>query len=79
MKSKYTDLIREEESLFEKLKTRALHLKMVQNREIDFDSYFLKKLDRILLDYMLRAGYFGSAKLFAQNSEITDFSDLPVF
>ena len=79
LKIKYSDLVREEEDFFEKLKARTLHLQRVQNREVEFDSYFLKKLDRVLLDYMLRAGYFDSATLFAQNSNITDFSDLPVF
>ena len=37
------------------------------------------KLDRTILDYMLRQGYFTTAKLFAQQKGITEFSDLPVF
>ena len=37
------------------------------------------KLDRTILDYMLRQGYFTTARLFAQQKSITEFSDLPVF
>ena len=37
------------------------------------------KLDRTILDYMVRQGYYTSAKLFAQGKGITEFSDLSVF
>mmetsp|Transcript_11058 Transcript_11058/g.13973 ORF Transcript_11058/g.13973 Transcript_11058/m.13973 type:complete len:101 (+) Transcript_11058:373-675(+) len=37
------------------------------------------KMDRTILDYMLRQGYFTTAKLFAEAKGISEFSDLPVF
>lgn len=45
----------------------------------DLSQFFALKLDRTILDYMLRQGYFTSANLFAQQKGITEFSDLPVF
>ena len=79
LKTTYAKLIEEEEDFYCKLKARVGHLKDLQSQSLDFDSYFKTKLDRILLDYMLRQGYFESAKLFAKISNISEFSDLPVF
>ena len=79
LKETYTKLIEEEEDFYTKLKARINHLKEIQSHCIDFDSFFKTKLDRIILDYMLRQGYFESARLFARISNINHFSDLPVF
>ena len=79
LKTTYAKLIDEEEDFYRKLKARVSHLKDIQCQSLGFDSYFKTKLDRILLDYMLRQGYFESAKLFAKISNISEFSDLPVF
>ena len=54
LKVTYTGLINEEEDFFAKLKVRAEHLKNVQTHKTDFDDYFKQKLNRILLDFMLR-------------------------
>ena len=40
LKTSYADLISEEEDFFNKLQARADHLKNVQTKEVDFDSYF---------------------------------------
>ena len=45
----------------------------------DFNKFFAMKLDRTILDYLLRQGYFHTARLFAEQKGITEFSDLPVF
>ena len=45
----------------------------------DFNQFFAMKLDRTILDYLLREGYFITARLFAKQKGITEFSDLPVF
>lgn len=41
--------------------------------------FFQNKLDRAILDYLIREGFYETAKLFAETKDITFFSDLPVF
>ena len=81
LKSKYTQLLAEENDFWENLKKRAKHLADLETAEggTALQNYFDLKFDRTILDYMLRQGYFTSAKLFAQQKSICEFSDLPLF
>lgn len=92
LKKKYAQMLEEEDHFWNCLETRALHLAALSevgvSKEsspvdntlpIDFDQFFAMKLDRTILDWMLRQGYFTTAKLFAEAKGIAEFSDLPIF
>ena len=56
-----------EDYLFQVLRKRLLHLQSVNenpgNPEIIKD-YFTRRLNRIIVDYLLRENYFKSAKIY---------------
>lgn len=86
LKHKYTKLTEEEDSFWSHLETRVHNLVDLEeqtvpqpNKSEKMNSFFALKLDRTILDFMLRQGYFTTAKLFAQQKGILEFSDLPVF
>ena len=88
LKQKYTELMEEEETLWDNLEKRVTHLASVEfktascqsnSSSVNLNRYFALKLDRTILDYLLRQGYFTTAKLFARQKDIVEFSDLPVF
>ena len=60
-------MIEAEDYLIEVMRKRLRHLSSVMdnqgNAEIMKD-YFSKRLNRIIIDYLLRENYFDSAKLF---------------
>jgi hypothetical protein len=60
-----------EDYLFHVLKTRILHLIKVQENINDpeiIKDYFNKRLNRIIIDYMLREDHLKSAKAFVEES-----------
>ena len=61
---KYREMLEQEEKLFVHLEARAKHLAGI-NPSDSYQAYFDKRLQRVLLDYMLRKGYFESAKIYA--------------
>lgn len=91
VRTKYLQLCQEEDQFYEQLKARVNHLAETQSEEAGpglIRKYFETRLDRIVLDYMLRMGYFQTAKLYAAANKITvsfdiltlqQYSDLPVF
>lgn len=71
-----------EDYLFQVLRKRLLHLQSVNenpgNPEIIKD-YFTRRLNRIIVDYLLRENYFKSAKIYIDETGLKDFVDLEVF
>lgn len=61
LKTKYSKMLDAEDYLFTVLKKRLLHLNHVSenfnNSEVMKD-YFAKRLNRLILDYLLRENYF---------------------
>ena len=41
--------------------------------------YFTKRLNRIILDFMLRENYFHTAETFVEETNLKEFADLEVF
>jgi len=73
VKAKYIKLSEEEKSFFDSLNARVSHLANCQSEEsvpIDIANYLNLRLERIILDYMLRQGYFQTAKLYAALNHI---------
>ena len=82
VKAKYLKLAQEEESFFDSLYARVSHLADCQSEERvpeDIVNYFHLRLERIILDYMLRQGYFETAKLYAASNHITVSPSSPYF
>ncbi len=85
-------MIEAEDYLIEVMRKRLRHLSNVienqGNAEIMKD-YFSKRLNRIIIDYLLRENYFESAKLFIDETGLSvfisplkflqDFVDIEVF
>lgn len=72
-----------EEYLLDVMSKRLKHLHRVfventGNAEVMRD-YFTKRLNRIIIDYMLRENYFESAKIFVEETGLKDFVDMEVF
>jgi macrophage erythroblast attacher len=73
LKTKYQTLIDEEEHFYSSLEARTSHLTKIQSDTKDahmVEDYFELRIERIILDYMLRQGYFESAKAFAATNKI---------
>ena len=72
-------MVEKENGLMESLRERVRHLGKVEKGKVGFGQYFDRRIDRVILDHMLRQGYFDSARIYAEKKGITSFSDLPVF
>jgi len=60
-------MLEAEDYLFEVMKKRLDHLSRVADNPLDPDvlrDYFIKRLNRSIIDYLLRENYFGSASTF---------------
>ncbi len=66
-------MLQAEDYLFSVLRKRLQHLQVVAenptNPEVLKD-YFLKRLNRIVVDYLLRETYFDSAKKFVEENHM---------
>ena len=71
-------MLEAEDYLFTVMKKRLQHLNLVSanqtNPEIMKD-YFSKRLNRIIVDYMLRENYFDSAKAYIDENHIKVYTN----
>ncbi|KAJ8316899.1 hypothetical protein KUTeg_004803 [Tegillarca granosa] len=80
LKRKADESINEELDAARMIKRRVDHLKEVENLQPHTKPLWHKKrLDRMLVEYFLRAGYYNTALKLAQHSEIEDLTNIDLF
>lgn len=78
------ELLQQEEKIIHKhQKARLQHLQNLHEIpslvDVKYDRWSRVRLDRLLVDYLLRMGYTDSAKQLAQEKGIEDLVDVDVF
>lgn len=78
------DLLAQEEQCIQRTKARLDHLQQYQNAKLYGAPETLliwnkTRLDRVIIDHLLREGHFETANKFAADSNITDLVDIDVF
>ncbi|KAM9967814.1 hypothetical protein ACTFIW_001901 [Dictyostelium discoideum] len=82
LKRKMEDVKLEEEQQIKKLKSRLSHLNIAtncQNQKDHREIFNNTRINRILIDYFLREGYYDSAIEFSNQLKIKDFVDIEIF
>lgn len=82
-KRKLQTLQEEEQVIQEHSKRRIQHLQDLYEipslADVKYDQWSRKRLDRLLIDYLLRNGYSQSAEKLADKKDIKHLVDLEVF
>ncbi|KAF4555436.1 CTLH/CRA C-terminal to LisH motif domain-containing protein 2 [Elsinoe fawcettii] len=83
LKRKLETLHAEERALQNQQRARLEHLQELHEipslADVKFDQWSKTRLDRMLVDYMLRVGYVQSAKMLAQERDIKELVDVDAF
>ena len=83
LKRKLEALQSEEKALHKQQKARIQHLEELHEipslSDVKYDNWSHARLDRLLVDYLLRQGYTQSAKELAQEKGVEDLVDIGVF
>ena len=83
LKRKLEALHSEERQLHQQQKARIEHLRKVHEvqglGDVKYDSWAHTRLDRLLVDYLLRQGHVASARQLAEERHVADLTDVPVF
>ncbi|KAL4401329.1 ubiquitin protein ligase [Malassezia pachydermatis] len=82
LRSKLEDAKKNDALLFEALQARLQHMQALYHMDpasSDFSHWCDTRLDRLLVDHMLRQGYMHTAKALAQRQHIESLVDLPAF
>ncbi|KAJ5984536.1 hypothetical protein N7481_006635 [Penicillium waksmanii] len=83
LKRKMQSLQEEEKRIQNQSRKRIQHLEALHKipslADVKYDQWSRVRLDRLLVDHMLRSGYSESAKQLAQERDIEDLVDLGVF
>lgn len=83
LKRKMENLQEDERKIQNQSRKRIQHLEALHNipslADVKYDQWSRTRLDRLLVDYMLRSGYSESAKQLAAEKGIEDLVDLSVF
>lgn len=83
LKRKLEGLCEEEKGVHRQQKARIEHLKELHEiaglADVKYDNWSRVRLDRLLVDYLLREGYVESAKALAHEKGIDDLVDVGVF
>ena len=83
LKRKLEALHNEEKQLHRQQKARVEHLQALHEipslADVKYDSWAHQRLDRLLVDYLLRQGYVDSARQLAAERHAEDLTDVPVF
>lgn len=83
LKRKLEVLEEERELLNQQAKARILHMKELWSiptmADVKYDDWSRVRLNRLLVDYMLRKGYINSAKALAKEKGIEPLVDVEVF
>merc|ERR1740128_1438972 len=80
LKTKSSDIILEEVEVSDTIKKRCQHLKNgcieIGGREdLEMKAWRKTRLDRMMVEYLLRQGYYDSALQLAENSKVTHLSN----
>jgi len=82
-KRKLEKLHTEEEALHEHSAKRIKHLQDLYQvpslADVQYDQWSRTRLDRLIVDYLLRSGYSGTASTLAESKQITHLIDLDTF
>lgn len=83
LKRKLEALYTEEQNLHRQQRSRVEHLQQLHEisslADVQYDSWSQTRLDRLLVDYLLRQGYTQSAKELATEKNIQELVDVDVF
>ncbi|KAJ9643098.1 GID complex subunit containing RING finger motif [Coniosporium apollinis] len=83
LKRKLSDLQQTEESIQRQSKARIAHLNELYQipslADVKYDEWSRVRLDRLLVDYLLRSGYGESARQLAQEKGIEELVDVEAF
>lgn len=83
LKRKMENLHQEERRIHDQSKKRIQHLESLHQipslADVKYDQWSRVRLDRLVVDHMLRSGYTESAQQLAQEKDIEDLVDLNVF
>lgn len=83
LKRKMEVLQEEEKKILVQSRERIQHIRdlfqIPSLADVKYEWWSRKRLNRLLVDHMLRAGYLKSAKEFAEEKGVTDLVDLDVF
>ncbi|RAH68203.1 FYV10 family protein [Aspergillus aculeatinus CBS 121060] len=83
MKRKMENLHQEEKSIHEQSRKRIQHLESLQQipslADVKYDQWSRVRLNRLIVDHMLRSGYIESARQLAHEKGIEGLVDLNVF
>ncbi|PYI22138.1 protein fyv10 [Aspergillus japonicus CBS 114.51] len=83
MKRKMENLHQEEKSIHEQSRKRIQHLESLQQipslADVKYDQWSRVRLNRLIVDHMLRSGYLESARQLAHEKGIEGLVDLNVF
>lgn len=83
LKRKMESLHEEEKKLHTQSRKRISHLEDMHNiatlDEDAYDRWSVTRLDRLLIDYLLRSGYGESARQLAEVRDVEDLVDIDVF
>mmetsp|Transcript_5102 Transcript_5102/g.10456 ORF Transcript_5102/g.10456 Transcript_5102/m.10456 type:complete len:393 (-) Transcript_5102:261-1439(-) len=78
-KRKLQDTASEEEDQVQRCRARIQHLALLTSGPESVNRWRSLHLDRLLVDHMLRCGYYDAAKQLAESSKIQDLVDMDVF
>ncbi|KAE8348619.1 CTLH/CRA C-terminal to lish motif domain-containing protein [Aspergillus coremiiformis] len=83
LKRKMETLHQEEKMIHSQSRKRIKHLETLHQihslADVKYDQWARVRLDRLVVDHMLRSGYTDSARQLAQEKDIEDLVDLNVF
>lgn len=83
LKRKLSAYADEETRLYKQLDARVAHLRELSDmhsvEDVKYEAWSRKRLDRLLVDYMLRHGYNTSAQALANEREMHDLVDVETF
>lgn len=83
LKDKLSQHADEESHLYRQLDARVAHLGELATMhtvdEVKYETWSRRRLDRLLVDYLLRQGYNDSAKALADERDMNDLVDIDTF
>lgn len=83
LKRKLEALQAEEKSIHRQQKARIQHVQELHEiptlADVKYDNWSQTRLDRLLVDYLLRQGYTQSARELAKEKDVEDLVDVGVF
>lgn len=83
VKRKLSACADEEQRLYRQVDARVKHLgelsQMHAFEDVKYEQWSRKRLDRLLVDYLMRQGYGDSAKALAEEKDIQDLVDINTF